>query len=49
MCESAPAYDADKPALERFAKIGFEPCKPFVLSNLDAETQAALKDLPRRR
>jgi hypothetical protein len=46
MCERAPAYDADKPALERFAKIGFEPCKPFVLGNLDAETQAALKELP---
>lgn len=46
MCESAPAYAADKPALERFAKIGFVPCKPFSLGQLDAQTQAALKDLP---
>jgi len=37
----------DAPALARFAKIGFEPCKPFTLSNLDPAAQAALKDLPK--
>ena len=46
MCGNAPAYAADAPALARFAKIGFEPCKPFALGKLDAATQAALKDLP---
>ncbi|MFO1393892.1 MAG: DUF1254 domain-containing protein [Steroidobacteraceae bacterium] len=47
MCDAAPAYAADKPALARFAKIGFEPCKPFSLSKLDPAVQAALKDLPK--
>lgn len=47
MCADAPAYAADAPALARFAKIGFEPCKPFVMANLDPEVQAALKDLPK--
>ncbi len=46
MCEAAPAYAADAPMLARMAKIGIEPCKPFSLAKLDAETQAALKDLP---
>lgn len=46
MCENAPAYSADQPALARFAKIGFEPCKPFSLAGLAPETQAALKSLP---
>jgi len=46
MCDNAPAYAADAPALARFAKIGFEPCKPFAVAKLDAATQAALKDLP---
>jgi hypothetical protein len=47
MCDVAPAYAADAPALARFAKIGFEPCKPFELAKLDPAVQAALKDLPR--
>ncbi|MBN8508959.1 MAG: DUF1254 domain-containing protein, partial [Burkholderiales bacterium] len=47
MCENAPAYAADAPALARFAKIGFEPCKPFAVAKLDAAAQAALKDLPK--
>ncbi|MEW5838878.1 MAG: DUF1254 domain-containing protein [Pseudomonadota bacterium] len=47
MCESAPAYAADKPALERFAKIGLEPCKPFDMAKLDPAVQTALKDLPK--
>lgn len=46
MCGNAPAYAADKPALERFARIGFVPCKHFSLGQFDAQTQAALKDLP---
>jgi hypothetical protein len=47
MCADSPAYPADAPALARFAKIGFEPCKPFALSKLDPAVQTALKDLPR--
>ena len=46
MCTDSPAYAADAPTLARFAKIGFEPCKPFELSRLDPAVQAALKDLP---
>ena len=46
MCKDAPAYAADKPMLERMAKIGFEPCKPFELAKLDPAVQAALKNLP---
>ncbi len=47
MCSDSPAYAADAPALARFAKIGFEPCKPFEMSKLDSGVQAALKDLPK--
>lgn len=47
MCDAAPAYTADAPALARFAKIGFEPCKPFTLAKLDPAVQAALKNLPK--
>ena len=46
MCDAASAYAADAPALARFAKIGFEPCKPFDMAKLDPAVQAALKDLP---
>jgi hypothetical protein len=46
MCADAPAYAADAPALARFARIGFQPCKPFSLSKLDPAVQAALQDLP---
>ncbi len=48
MCEAAPAYAADAPALARFAKIGIEPCKKFELAKLDPAVQAALKDLPQK-
>ncbi len=47
MCDVAPAYAADAPALARFAKIGFEPCKPFEMAKLDPAVQAALADLPK--
>ncbi|MBE2245424.1 MAG: DUF1254 domain-containing protein [Burkholderiaceae bacterium] len=47
MCSDSPAYAADAPALAKFAKIGFEPCKPFALGKLDSGVQAALKDLPK--
>jgi hypothetical protein len=47
MCKDSPAYEADKPMLERMAKIGIEPCKPFDLGKLDPAVQAALKDLPK--
>jgi hypothetical protein len=47
MCKDSTAYPADAPALARFAKIGFEPCKPFELAKLDPAVQAALKDLPK--
>ncbi|MCS5699514.1 DUF1254 domain-containing protein [Cyanobium sp. FGCU-52] len=46
MCTDAPAYAADAPALARFARIGFQPCKPFTLSKLNPAVQAALQDLP---
>ena len=47
MCDAAPAYAADAPALAKFARIGFAPCKPFEMSKLDPAVQAALKDLPK--
>jgi len=46
MCTDAPATAADAPALARFARIGFQPCKPFSLARLDPAVQAALQDLP---
>ena len=47
MCTDSPAYAADAPALAKFAKIGFEPCKPFEMTKLDPAVQAALKELPK--
>jgi hypothetical protein len=47
MCEVAPAYAADAPALAQFAKIGMEPCKPFELAKLDPAVQTALANLPK--
>ena len=47
MCTDSPAYAADAPALATFAKIGFEPCKPFEMAKFDPAVQAALKDLPK--
>jgi hypothetical protein len=48
MCKDAPAYAADAQALERFARIGFVPCKPFELAKLSPAVQDALKDLPQK-
>jgi len=42
----APAAAEDAPMLARMAKIGIVPGKPFLMSNLDATVQAALKDIP---
>jgi hypothetical protein len=42
----APAAAADAPMLERMAKIGVAPGKPFDLSQLDPAVQTALKDIP---
>jgi len=46
MCKDAPPTAADAAMVERMAQIGLKPCKPFDLSKLDAQSQAALKDLP---
>ena len=46
MCKDSPAYEADKPMLDKMATIGIEPCKPFDMTKLDPAVQAALKDLP---
>jgi hypothetical protein len=42
MCKDAPPAEADKPMLEKMAKIGIEPCKPFDASKLDAQVQEGL-------
>lgn len=44
MCKDAPAVKEDRPLLDRMAKIGLEPCKPFDMSKLDPQIQAALKN-----
>lgn len=44
MCKDAPPAPQDKAILARMAKLGIEPCKPFDLSKLDPEVQAAIKD-----
>lgn len=46
MCKTAPAAAADAPMLTKMAQIGLEPCKPFTLSALPADVQAALQNLP---
>ena len=46
MWKEAPPYAADGPMLQRMAKIGIEPGKPFELAKLNPAAQAALKDLP---
>lgn len=43
---AAPPAAADAPMLERMAKIGIVPGKPFEMSKLDSSVQAALKDIP---
>lgn len=45
MCKDAPPPEADKPMLEKMAKIGMAPCKPFDPSKLDARVQ---EDLPKK-
>jgi hypothetical protein len=47
MAGPAPPAKEDAPILERMAKIGIEPGKKFNISALDAETRAALKDVPK--
>ena len=44
MLSFAPAQDAEKDLLARFAKIGVEAGKPFKLSDLSAEQRQALED-----
>jgi len=46
MCKDAPPAPEDGPLVERMAKIGIEPCKPFDMTKLDPAVQAELKDLP---
>jgi hypothetical protein len=46
MAEAAPPAAEDAPMIERMAKIGIVPGKPFELSKLDPAVQAALKDIP---
>jgi hypothetical protein len=46
MGSDAPPPPEDAPLLARFASIGFEPGKPFELSKLSPDVQAALKDIP---
>jgi hypothetical protein len=46
MAEAAPPAAEDAPILARMATIGIVPGKPFELSKLQPDVQAALKDLP---
>jgi hypothetical protein len=46
MGSDAPPPPEDAPLLARFASIGFEPGKPFELSKLSPDVQAALRDIP---
>jgi hypothetical protein len=46
MGSDAPPPPEDAPLLARFASIGFEPGKPFELSKLSPNVQAALKGIP---
>jgi hypothetical protein len=48
MGSDAPPAQEDAPMLERMAKIGIVPGKPFEMNKLDPAVQAALKDLPQR-
>lgn len=43
---ATPPAAEDKPMLEKMAKIGIVPGKPFEMSKLDPQVQAALKDIP---
>ena len=46
MCKDAPPADEDAPMIEKMAKIGIEPCKPFDMSALGPGVQESLKNLP---
>jgi hypothetical protein len=48
MGSDAPPAKEDAPIVEKMAKIGIIPGKPFDMSKLDPAVQAALKDLPQR-
>ena len=45
---AAPPAKEDAPILERMARIGIVPGKPFEMNKLDPAIQAALKDLPQQ-
>lgn len=44
----APPAKEDAPMVEKMAKLGIVPGKPFDMNKLDPAVQAALKDLPQR-
>jgi hypothetical protein len=46
MCKDAPPAQEDAPILDRMAKIGIEPCKPFDATRLDPAIQSALEEIP---
>jgi len=48
MCKDAPAYAADAPMVERSAKIGIEPCKPFDLGSSTLRCRRPSRTCPRR-
>lgn len=45
MCKDAPPAAYDKAILARMARLGIVPCKPFEMSKLPADVQAALADV----
>ncbi len=45
MCKDAPPAPYDGPILARMAKLGIVPCKPFDMTKLPADVQAALADV----
>lgn len=47
MCKAAPPTSEDAQMVAKMAEIGIEPCKPFDISALDADTQNALETLPK--
>ena len=46
MGDAAPPAKEDAPIVERMAKIGIVPGKPFEMGKLDPAVQAALRDIP---
>ncbi len=47
MCKDAPPAEEDAPILEKIAKIGIEPCKPFKIDEFDPGVQESLNGLPK--